>query len=106
MNRYGLPEDGLAALRERDTLCVYCHRALLYPWDGARRAQSATIEHLNHLPPWDDISTVAYCCGSCNSSRRNLTHSEWFKTAYCIDRGITAETVAQPVRAYLARLAE
>lgn len=106
MNPYGLPEDELARLRRRDTACVYCHKPLIYPWDRANRADSATIEHLNPLPPWDNIETVAYCCGSCNSSRRDRTHAEWFETAYCRQRGITAETVAEPVRDYLRRIAK
>lgn len=102
MNRYGLPEDKLAAVRRRDTHCVYCHKLLQFPWDKNNRSDSATIEHLNHLPPWDNIETVAYCCGSCNSSRRNLLHAEWFKTPYCLGRSINEHTVADPVKMYLS----
>lgn len=102
MNGYGLPEDRLEELRQRDTHCVYCHKRLVYPWDSNNRTDSATIEHLNHLPPWDNIETVAYCCGSCNSSRRDLPILEWFGTTYCLTRGINEHTVAAPVQKYLS----
>lgn len=104
VNSYGLPEEKLALLRERDRNCVYCHKAMTYPWSSSDRSNSATIEHLNHLPPWDNIETVAYCCGSCNSSRGAKTHAEWFKTDYCIRRGINEESVAEPVKHYLSSL--
>lgn len=103
-NSYGLQEEGLAQLRDRDRECVYCHKEMTYPWSSTDRSNSATIEHLNHLPPWNNIETVAYCCGSCNSSRGDKTHKEWFKTKYCLDRGINTETVSEPVQDYLKSL--
>ncbi len=104
MNNYGLDEIQLASLRERDTNCVYCHKQMIYPWDSSNRGNSATIEHLNHLPPWDNIETVAYCCGSCNSSRGPKTHEEWFKSEYCLERQINSDLVAEVVKLYLSRL--
>jgi hypothetical protein len=100
INPFGLPEEELAAIRERDRDCVYCHVTMRpYNSDGPRTAW-ATIEHFNG-PPFDDPSQVAYCCAACNSSRGARTHEEWFATAYCQERGIDASTVAKPVRDYL-----
>ncbi len=101
MNKYGLPEKELDEIRKRDKKCVYCHKKMINPISEGSRKEWATIEHLNHLPPWDNISTVAICCGSCNSSRRDKKITEWFKSAYCIDRNINHNTVAKIVKEYI-----
>jgi hypothetical protein len=103
-NKYGIPELALQKIKKRDTICVYCRKvmtnAAVNNWNGDR----ATIEHLNHLPPWDNPNTVAICCWSCNASRGKKTLPEWFKTKYCLDRNISEKTVAQPVRDYLVNM--
>lgn len=70
-NRYGLPETELDLIRDRDRACVYCHKTMIHPRSDGPRTDWATIEHLNHLPPWDNPETDAICCWSCNSSRGN-----------------------------------
>ena len=100
-NRYQLPEDHLRAIRARDKVCVYCRKIMATPSQESWRGDWATIEHLNRLPPWDNPTTVAICCGSCNSSRRDKRISDWFETEYCQERGINIQTVAQVVRDYL-----
>ena len=100
-NRYGLPEVDLIRIRQRDQLCVYCHKAMASSGSDDPRTNWATIEHLNHEPPWDDSTTVAICCGSCNSSRGNRLLRDWFKGDYCRTRGIDRMSVAKPVRDYL-----
>jgi len=67
------------------------------------RTDWATIEHLNHLPPWNNPSTVAFCCLSCNASRSNKKLLDWFKKPYCIERNINYATVARPVREYIEK---
>jgi len=100
-NKYGLPENKLAIIRARDKVCVYCHKIMIEPSIGGSRKDWATIEHLNHLPPWDNSDTVAFCCGSCNSSRGNKKIIDWFKTSYCIGKNINFDTVAKPVKKYI-----
>ncbi|NQV88043.1 MAG: hypothetical protein HQ402_00615 [Parcubacteria group bacterium] len=100
-NKYGLPEKELERTKTRDKTCVYCHKVMIEPSSGGDRKDWATIEHLNHLPPWDKSATVAYCCGSCNSSRSNKRIIDWFETSYCIGKNINFDTVAQPVRDYV-----
>ena len=63
-NKYGLSEVELDKVRARDDTCVYCHKILIEPSNGGRQNDWATIEHLNHLPPWNDIETIAICCFS------------------------------------------
>ena len=71
------------------------------PSKDAWRGDWATIEHLNHLPPWDNPKTIAICCSSCNSSRGNKLITEWFESSFCKEKGINAQTVGQPVLAYI-----
>lgn len=105
-NRYGLDEVELARIRVRDKTCVYCGKTMLPTGSSGSRGDWATIEHLNHLPPWDNHRTVAICCWSCNASRGDRTHEEWFQSPYCRDRGITGQNVAEPVRDYLRGIQE
>ena len=100
-NRYALPEKDLDNIRARDRACVYCHKTMIPSGSDGPRTDWATIEHLNHLPPWDNPETVAICCWSCNSSRGNRLLGDWFTGAYCRDRGIKEATVAKPVRKFL-----
>jgi hypothetical protein len=99
-NRYGLPEAEVDRVRMRDTLCVYCRKRMFTPAPGVPRGDWATIEHLNHLPPWNNPRTIAICCGSCNSSRGRRTILTWFASAYCTTRNINPATVAKPVLDY------
>ena len=101
MNKYGLPENQLEEIRARDTKCIYCHKTMNQPSSGGFRGDWATIEHLNHLPPWNNPDTVAICCGSCNSSRGIMPICKWFEIPYCINKDINIETVANPVRDYI-----
>ena len=102
-NRYGLPEDKVDAVRQRDTRCVYCHKKMYKPSASIARKDWATIEHFNHIPPWDDPSTIGICCFSCNASRGNKRIMEWFRTTYCKERNITPAAVAHPVLEYIIR---
>ena len=109
-NKFGIPSDVEAAIRERDRVCVYCLREMqTYVGVRGTRPDMATIEHLSHEPPfyWKDglkAEGIAICCGSCNASRGAKTHEEWFQSQYCLERGINFETVAEPVRVFLSSL--
>ncbi|MGE0205782.1 MAG: hypothetical protein AB7E70_03020 [Hyphomicrobiaceae bacterium] len=106
-NRFGIPGEVEAAIRERDKACVYCGRQMqLHQGVRGSPPDKATIEHLDEHPPffWDDglkADGIVICCGSCNSSRGTKSHEQWFLSKYCIERNINADTVAEPVKAYL-----
>jgi hypothetical protein len=107
-NKFDIPEDVLSEIRSRDKSCVYCHKAMIYPYLASNGADCATIEHLNCDGPfyWRDgleARDIVVCCGACNSSRGAKTLTDWFSTRYCIERNINANTVATPVRSYLQR---
>lgn len=100
-NKYGIPEDNLQKIRERDISCVYCHKLMIDPKQGGQRKNWATIEHLNFMPPWNNPTTIAMCCWSCNSSRGVKKITDWFKSTYCLERNINIETVADPVKEFI-----
>jgi hypothetical protein len=104
VNQYGLPEQELEKIRARDKTCVYCHKVMVKTSVKNQRRDWATIEHLNHLPPWNNPKTVAICCGSCNSSRGQKTLEGWFESKYCMERNINVNTVANPVKIFLRNI--
>ncbi|MDO8512412.1 MAG: hypothetical protein Q7S57_04010 [bacterium] len=101
-NKYGIPDHELEKIRQRDKMCVYCHKKMVFPCVGDKQRNWATIEHLNILPPWNNAKTVVICCGSCNSSRGQKILRDWFDSDYCKEKNINEKTVAQPVRDFLA----
>jgi len=105
-NKFGIPENKLNAVRERDRCCAYCQKEMISPYDVHNRKDSATIEHLNYDGPfyWSDglmIEDIVIACGSCNSSRGVKILKDWFLSEYCIKNNICVDTVAPPVQKYL-----
>lgn len=49
---------------------VYCHTIMRLYGSDAPRTNWAIVEHLNHLPPGDDSTTIA----SCNASEGDFAH--------------------------------
>ena len=99
-NKYGISKEDEREIRARDKTCVYCHISMKRHSD-ARRASEATIEHFNNDGPFDKKFNVAICCRGCNSSKGSKTLLVWFKSPYCRERKISAETVSKPVKEYL-----
>ena len=100
-NKYGIPAHIESEIRIRDVRCVYCGKVMM-PTTNAARADWATIEHLDHLPPFTyrpgrTAADFAIACFSCNSSRGAKPLSAFVK-----GRGI-AGTVAPVIKAYLSR---
>lgn len=107
-NRHGIPKEVLSKIRERDVDCVYCHKKMIYPYEKENVADSATIEHFRENGPfywWDGMNKedLAICCGSCNASRGKKPLMVWFEEEYCARKGISVETVAEPVGKYIQR---
>jgi hypothetical protein len=100
-NRLGIPAHIESEIRARDVRCVYCDKVMV-PTTSPVRADWATIEHLDHLPPFkyrpgQTAADFAIACGSCNSSRGAKPLSVFVE-----QRGI-ANTVAPVIKAYLSR---
>jgi hypothetical protein len=100
-NKHGIPAHIESEIRARDIRCVYCDKVMKPTTDPAR-ADWATIEHLDHLPPFkyrpgQTAADFAMACFSCNSSRGAKPLSAFVKR-----RGI-ADTVAPVIKAYLSQ---
>ena len=109
VNAFGIPDDIERSIRARDTVCVYCGGTMKEHsrFRGCKK-DKATIEDLNFDGPfyWDEglkVEDIVICCASCNASRGDKPLHAWFESAYCIARGISAATVAAPVKEYLER---
>jgi hypothetical protein len=108
-NKFGIPQEVEARLRQKFKLCAYC-RLPMQEHTGVKGSprDKATIEHLNLDGPfyWAKglkEEDLVLCCGSCNSSRGQKILIEWFASEYCKQKGITANTVADEVKQYLGR---
>jgi hypothetical protein len=106
-NQFGIPQEEECRLREKFKDCAYCRQPMKEHL-GVLGCPSdkATIEHLNRHGPfyWKDgllEADLVLCCGSCNSSRGTKRLFDWFKSPYCVQKGITASTVADEVKWYL-----
>src|SRR2546423_10641606 len=99
-NTYGIPKQVEVEIRARDTTCVYCG-ILMKQSPHSMCCSGATIEHFNNDGPFDKRHNVAICCRSCNASKGTMRLSAWFKTPYCRERKIDAETVSEVVKEYM-----
>lgn len=97
MNLWGIPLEIEKLVRARDLSCVYCH----VPFSQEIKP---TWEHIDNAR-WDDLSimqvNIALCCASCNSSKGAKPLLDWLKSKYCSQKGITAETVGEPIKAFI-----
>jgi hypothetical protein len=108
-NSFGIPQHIETEIRARDSVCVYC-RGEMKAHIGERGTprDKATIEHLSFDGPFRwryglQREDIVICCCSCNASRGKKRLNEWFRSGYCIERGINESTVAEPVRYFLRR---
>jgi hypothetical protein len=103
MNKWGIPETLERQVRRRDSHCIYCRVRLLRssPPDGSRKAV-ATWEHIINDARIVTAENIARCCAPCNSSKGTKRLSEWLASSYCVQRGITPESMAAVARQALA----
>ncbi len=101
MNRWNIP-DGLAIeIIERDKCCVYC--GVVFGLAGASKGRLPTWEHIVNDARIITRENIARCCCSCNASKGAKLLSIWLESAYCKQRSISLETVAEIVKAAFVR---
>ena len=101
-NGYKIPKDIETEIRSRDVQCVYCRKTMV-PTTTPFRADNATIEHLDHLPPFmfregQTAADFAIACRHCNCTLRK----DKPLAVFVAEQGI-ADTVAPVVTAWLNR---
>ncbi|AZZ94731.1 HNH endonuclease [Hahella sp. KA22] len=95
-NKWGIPAWLEREVRERDKACVYCGNEFVSPKISAKA--SASWEHIINDAEIVTRENIARCCRGCNASKGQKSVSDWLETQYCIERGITALTVAPIVK--------
>jgi hypothetical protein len=104
MNMWGIPEWLENEVRARDQSCVYCGVQLIDKVPaGVSRKQAATWEHIINDAGIVTRENIVRCCTPCNSSKGQKTLTDWLGSAYCIARGISADTVSDVVKQALMR---
>jgi 5-methylcytosine-specific restriction endonuclease McrA len=99
-NNWKIPTWLEMEVRARDTLCVYCGCKFLPPKESAKF--SASWEHIINDETIITRENIALCCRGCNASKGQKSVSDWLRTKYCIERGITAESVAPIIKEAIA----
>lgn len=102
---YGVSEDVIRNIIDRDQVCIYCSRKML--WHKSLIGTSGdkrTIEHFNEKYVYAAREdNVGICCGSCNSSRSDRNLLYWFKTQYCLENNISEKTVSSPIKEFIKK---
>lgn len=96
MNRWNIPVALEKEIFERDRACVYC--GVKFKAGKASRRFIATWEHIINDASIVTRENIARCCFSCNSSKGTKKLTDWIKSAYCKQRGISKKSVAMVIR--------
>ena len=99
MNRWNIPKKLEAAVRARDTYCVYC--GVKFSTDKTYRKNMATWEHIINDKTIITPENIALCCCSCNPSKGTKLLEDWMNSEYCVKKNINYNTVAKIIKAAL-----
>lgn len=95
-NAWGIPKDIEDLVLERDKRCVYCGCEF-----GIERAKKKSWEHIINDITITTLDNIALCCVGCNASKGNKELITWLHSKNAQNRGITSETIADVIKAYL-----
>jgi hypothetical protein len=99
-NNWNIPDWLEKQVRERDKFCVYC--STKFTSVKVSRKSAASWEHIINDESIITIDNIALCCCGCNSSKGQKSVSEWLKTKYCLERGISSDSVAPIIKKAIA----
>lgn len=101
MNRWRIPAWLESTVRERDKHCIYCRVEFFKENAHGKRA---SWEHIVNDARIVTRENIALCCRACNSSKGQKDLVVWLESDYCKRLGISPETVAEPVKAFLLKV--
>jgi hypothetical protein len=101
MNRWNIPHWLEKEIEARDTRCVYCGVSFLRI--ATSRGERPSWEHIVNDETIITRENIARCCMSCNASKGTKDLAVWLGSRYCVERGITPDTVAPVIKASLTR---
>ncbi|MFO6419695.1 hypothetical protein ACLBKS_05800 [Hylemonella sp. W303a] len=95
-NNWNIPDWLEKEVRDRDKACVYC--GVEFTLAHQSKKSAASWEHIINDEKIITRDNIALCCGGCNASKGQKRLSEWLKSKYCIERGITTSSVAPVIK--------
>lgn len=99
-NNWNIPSWLEAEVRARDKVCVYCSKPFT-PYNVSKKS-AASWEHIINDENIITIENITLCCCGCNASKGQKALSVWLQSTYCMERGITRESVAPIVKLAIA----
>jgi hypothetical protein len=99
MNRWNIPDSLEHQVIERDRRCVYC--GVEFDGQNPNRRSRPSWEHIINDARIITPENIVRCCIGCNASKGTKSLVEWLGSKYCINRGITRDSVATVVRSAL-----
>ena len=99
-NNWNIPASLEKEVRERDKVCVYCGNEFLS--HNVSTKASASWEHIINDAKIITRENITLCCRGCNASKGQKQLSVWLQTKYCVERGITPESVAPIIKQAIA----
>jgi hypothetical protein len=101
-NRWGIPKEIEELVRKRDLSCVYCR--IQFTSSTFSYKSRPTWEHIINDTRLNVFENIALCCCSCNASKGTKQLEAWLKSKYCIDKGITIDSVASIVKKHFEKI--
>ena len=95
-NRWGISKEVEDFVIKRDKSCVYC--GIAFSRENNSRKNKASWEHIINDIRINGADNIALCCISCNSSKGTKRLEDWLTSNYCMERGITVNSVADIVK--------
>jgi len=100
-NNWNIPDWLEYEVRKRDKACVYC--GIEFTSAKVSKKSAASWEHIINNAKIITRENIVLCCCSCNASKGQKQLSIWLQTNYCVDRGITADSVAPIIKQAISK---
>jgi len=100
-NNWNIPAWLEKEVRERDLACVYCGVSFVSSNTSPKSAPS--WEHIINDAKIITKENIALCCRGCNSSKGQKQLSVWLQSNYCLERGISKDSVAPIIKQAIDR---
>lgn len=95
-NRWGIPKEVEAFVKERDANCVYCGQKFLD--QAVSRKQKPSWEHIVNNIRLNSIENISLCYMSCNASKGAKLLEDWLESDYCKRNNINKESIEQVIK--------
>jgi hypothetical protein len=99
-NNWNIPSWLEKEVRERDSACVYCGVPFMSSNTSPKSAPS--WEHIINDAKIITKENIALCCRGCNASKGQKQLSVWLQSKYCVERGISKDSVAPIIKQAIA----